>query len=420
MSIDRSSAPILHDISNISFKNPQITYISKFCPFIYWTDVKDQSVRLELHFNAGKNVGNKNISFFVNSLLFTGTNKKSSFQIHEELDQLGCYIQQQVTLESAYIGIYCLKNNLNAVLDIVLDSLQNAIFSESEVQDMLIQKRQSLKLSLEKVNFLASKKINELFYNQHENYARQLELEDLNSLNQEDLIDFYKEFYLNGLKKVVLVADLEESKIKEIERNILNWVQKESITYLTSLSPEKGLFHVEKENALQTSIKLVQPFHTKKHPDYFEFLFLQTVLGDYFGSRLMSNLREDKGFTYGIGSYVVEQKGFSIFGISTEVKKEVANEALVEIKKECEKLQIELIGLDELNTVKQYKLGQLLRSTDGVNNLVDSFLSVFQQDLTLSFYQQYIQAIKEMDASCLQNMAKKYLNWEDFTIVTAG
>jgi predicted Zn-dependent peptidase len=158
----------------------------------------------------------------------------------------------------------------------------------------------------------------------------------------------------------------------------------------------------------------------KNHPDYFEFQVLNTILGDYFGSRLMSNIREDKGYTYGIGTGMMELQLNGYFVIVTEVGKEVTDATLTEIKFEMERLQTELVGEDELTLVKNYMLGQLLKSADGPYAMLDMFNSVDMYGLNLSFYDQAIEKIKHIDAQRIQELAIKYLNWDGFLIVTAG
>jgi zinc protease len=158
----------------------------------------------------------------------------------------------------------------------------------------------------------------------------------------------------------------------------------------------------------------------KSHPDYIDFQVLNTILGDYFGSRLMSNIREDKGYTYGIGSGMMDMNQTGYFVIVTEVGKEVLDLTLNEIKFEMERLQTELVSDDELDLVKNYMLGQLLKSADGPYAMLDMYNSVDMYDLTLSFYDEAIQKVKHISPTRIQELAKQYLNFEDFLIITAG
>lgn len=134
----------------------------------------------------------------------------------------------------------------------------------------------------------------------------------------------------------------------------------------------------------------------------------------------MSNIREDKGYTYGIGSAVLESYLSGSFIIATEVGSEYVNSTLNEIKKEIERLRNELIPDDELNLVRNYLLGQLLKSADGSNSLMDLYLGVTMHELTLDYYNQVIKRIHTITSEELKKLASKYLNWNDLTIITAG
>jgi predicted Zn-dependent peptidase len=147
---------------------------------------------------------------------------------------------------------------------------------------------------------------------------------------------------------------------------------------------------------------------------------MNTILGDYFGSRLMSNIREDKGYTYGIGSAIMELQHEGYFVVVTEVGKEVSEATLTEIKHEFDRLKSEPVPSEELELVKNYMLGQLLKSADGPYAMLDMYNSVDMYDLTLDFYDQAIHKIKQMTTERVQELAQQYLNWDEFLIVTAG
>src|SRR5690606_21921235 len=156
------------------------------------------------------------------------------------------------------------------------------------------------------------------------------------------------------------------------------------------------------------------------HPDYLDFLVLNTILGDYFGSRLMANIREDKGYTYGIGSMVAETDDTGYFLIATEVRKDVREDTLNEIRFEINRLQNELVSTTELELVQNYMLGQLLKSADGAYAMTDLFLSAEIHGKGLGFYNEAILAIRAITPERIQELARKYLNWEDMTIVGVG
>jgi len=134
----------------------------------------------------------------------------------------------------------------------------------------------------------------------------------------------------------------------------------------------------------------------------------------------MSNIREDKGYTYGIGSHIVENSKFGYFVIGTEVGVQTRTATFLEIQKEFERLQNEPVSNAELELVKSYLMGQLLKSADGPYAMLDLFANVETLGLDLSFYDHYITEIKAVDAKKLQELAKQYLNWDQMLIISAG
>ena len=167
-------------------------------------------------------------------------------------------------------------------------------------------------------------------------------------------------------------------------------------------------------------MRIGKTLFNKNHSDFLGFSILNTILGDYFGSRLMKNIREDKGYTYGISSTEAELAKSGYFMIGTEVGSAQKDLAIQEIKNEIERLQKDLVPDEELELVRNYLLGQLLKSADGPYAMTDLFLSVDAYDLDFSFYESYIQKVKNIDAEELRALAVKHLAWDSMTIVIAG
>ena len=171
---------------------------------------------------------------------------------------------------------------------------------------------------------------------------------------------------------------------------------------------------------MQCALRIGRILFDKTHEDYLDFLILNTILGDYFGSRLMTNIREEKGYTYGIGTMVAELHKTGYFLIATEVGREVKNATIKEIQYELKRLQTEKVQQDELRLVKNYMLGQLLKSADGPYSMTDLFLSAEMHEKDLEFYNEALLSIQNITAERIQELSVKYLNWENMTIVSAG
>lgn len=159
----------------------------------------------------------------------------------------------------------------------------------------------------------------------------------------------------------------------------------------------------------------------RDHTDMPGLVVLNTILGGYFGSRLMRNIREDKGYTYGISSFIIPMAELSVLVVSTEVGSAFAEKTIEEVFKEMRKLQTEPISNDELELVRGYMTGQILRTFDGPFAIADSLASLFQyNNLNFGYIDDLIKTINQITPLELMELAKKYLDADSMVVSVAG
>ncbi|MFN5149689.1 MAG: M16 family metallopeptidase [Flavobacteriia bacterium] len=417
--LNRTITPELQQIDKIDFVKPQIFDISGETKLFFMQEVPNDTARLDLYFDAGTVNGKTGIASFVNGLLLSGTTMKTSIQINSEIDGLGGFFESGVSNENAVVTMYSLRENLLPILRIMKDAIQNLALHDHEVEEQINDRRQKFRVNMEKVSFLAQRAFQQRLFNDSL-YGRVSREEDFDEISIQELRGFFNENYLKGLSKVVVVGDLSQDEIDEVIDLTGSWAKGTKSEFEKNISNLKGSTHIVKEGALQTAIRVGRMLFNKTHSDYNDFLILNTIFGDYFGSRLMSNIREDKGYTYGIGTMVAELHEVGYFLIATEVGKEAKDATLKEIQYEMERLQTELVGRDELELVKNYMLGQLLKSADGPYSMTDLYMSVEPYGLELDFYNEAIESINSITPERIMELAKKYLNWNEMTVVSAG
>jgi predicted Zn-dependent peptidase len=417
--LNRTLTPELKEIDQIDFVSPTIHNIHGNTRLFHMAEVPNNTSRLDLYFDAGSARGERAIAGFVNGMLLSGSEKLSAIEIQSQIDALGGFYEAGISQETAVVSIYALKDHLLDIFKIIANALEELSFTEKEMKEMINDKRQKFKVSMEKVSFLAQREFQQrLFHNSI--YGRVSDETDFEMVNRDKLVSFFNEHYLHGLTKVVVVGSISDSEINEISTLAAKWAKPSDNIYEKDLQNKNGVSYFPKEGALQTALRLGRILFNKTHEDYLDFLVLNTIIGDYFGSRLMSNIREDKGYTYGIGSMVAELHQSGYFLIATEVGKDVKDAAMDEIRKELTRLQEELVSEEELTLVKNYMLGQLLKSADGPYSMADLFLSVEPYGLDLDFYNKAIESLHEITAARIQQLAKRYLNWDELTVVAAG
>lgn len=416
----RNKQPETKQVDHISFVKPQIFDVTQHVKLLWMKEVPNETVRLDLFFDAGITRGNKSIPAIVHSLLLSGTKEFSSVEIHEKIDALGGFLDTDISLETAVVSIYCLREHVRQISNIVADAIQGLAFRETEVEDVLRSMRQQYAVNQQKVNYVAQQQFRKNLFASNEDYSTISEESDYDEGSLLVYKKYWKQHYLEGLTRITLVGDLEVDEVDALIDLFGKWAVDGTIHHAGDFKFQAQRIDFPNNDAVQSALRMGRFLFPKSHPDYIDFQVLNTILGDYFGSRLMSNIREDKGYTYGIGSGVMDMNQAGYFVIVTEVGKEVLDKTLHEIKFELERLQNELVSEDELDLVKNYMLGQLLKSADGPYAMLDMYNSVDMYDLTLAFYDEAIQKIKHISPVRIQELAKQYLNFEDFLIITAG
>ena len=417
--MNRTNAPKTHKTGAISFISPQKIALNKTTPLYWLYDVSNETARIDIYFDAGLRKAKNSIASMTSSMLLSGTSQKSSTEIHNQLDDLGAFFDIGLSHEGVMVSLFALKNNISEAYHVLMDAILNACFPESEFQEVKAEKIQNFKININRVAVLAQRAFQEQLYYGTE-YAMLFDGSDLQKIERQELSDFHKANYVNGIFKIAIVGALEEKEIQNIcDLSKTHCIDK-PLEFKSNFHNKPGAIHIEKKDAVQTAIRIGKTLFNKKHEDFLDVSILNTILGDYFGSRLMKNIREDKGFTYGIGSVISESGGSGYLLIGSEVGNEHLKPTLEEIEKEMLLLCNEKIGDEELGLVKNHLLGQMLKISDGPYAMMDLFLSVESYGLSSQFYNSYIQRIHEIDASAIQQIANKHLNWRDMSVISAG
>ena len=422
MTINRLQAP--EYTSNFSFPaiKPEQHTLANQIP-LYVIDAGSQALcKIEMVFNAGNYFeSNALIANATNSLMREGTGGKSASEIAELLDYYGAFLETAVSKDKASVILYSLNKHLSKTLPVMMDLVQNAIFPEKELTLYKTNQKQKFLVNQQKVDFVARNHFNAMLFNDTP-YNQFVEAENYDQLSQHQLQQFFKDRYSGDGLYMVIAGNISAdvlAMVKDAAGSIALKTENEVQSYINNFTGRKELL-IEKKDAMQSAIRIGRRLFNKKHEDYFGMQLLNTILGGYFGSRLMSNIREDKGYTYGIGSGVASLLNDGLFYISTEVGVDVTSATLIEIYKEIELLQQNPVKKEELDLVKNYLLGTFLRSVDGPFAMSEKFTSIKDYGLTNEFYKSYVNHIKQAKASDLMLLAQKYLNKNDLSELVVG
>lgn len=422
MILDRKQAP--HNSINFSFPEikPQKYVLPNGIPLYVFDTGSQELCKIELVFTAGNYYeSNPLIAYATNALMREGTISKTASEIAEQLDFHGAFLELSIYTDKSSVVLYSLNKHLNKTLPVLIDIIQHANYPEKEVILFKTNQKQKFLVNQQKVDFVARNYFNKLLFNQSP-YNQFIVESDYDKITPEQLQKFYYQQYQNNNWYIVMAGKIHQEQILELTQTLGQLHlhgEKTDVAYQNNIGAGQKQY-IEKADALQSAIRIGRRLFNKKHEDYYGMLVLNTILGGYFGSRLMANIREDKGYTYGIGSGIVSLQHDGFFCISTEVGTEVTQDALNEIYKEIEQLQQEPVSNDELNLVKNYMQGTFLRSVDGPFALSDKFTAINDYGLTNNYYINYVEYIKQAKAEDIMRLAQKYLNKSDLSQLVVG
>jgi len=422
--LNRSIQPAVNPIEHIDIVKAEKRTLSNGIPVHFVNAGTQDVVKIDFIFEAGSWFQKANlVASMCNSMLEEGSTNYSAAEIAEKFDFYGAHLQLTVDQNQGFVNLISLGKHLPAMLEVMEDLIKRSAFPEHELKVLIDKNKQKWLLENEKVRTLCQKKFTQVMFGDEHPYAINNKLEDFDRIIREDLIQFYQSFYHSGNCQILVAGKVDEVVLQMLDDRFggSDWSQKpiEVPEYGIHSSPRKR-HHVEKANGLQSAIRVGKFWVSKSHPDHHALSILTTILGGYFGSRLMTNIREEKGYTYGIGSFVLNLKRSSYLVISTEVGNDYIEPTLKEITLEMKRLQNEPISENELETVKSYLLGEFLRDFDGPFALAGSFKAINDFGLDYSFYDEYLHILRNITSEQLMQLAKQYLNPKDFYTVVAG
>jgi zinc protease len=419
--INRKEEPAIKDAVDFNLQLKPYTYfqLDNGVP-VYAIDAGAQDVvMVELVFFAGNWYEDKNIvAATTNYLLKNGTTKKNAFAINEHFEFYGAYLNRNCYNETATISLHALSKHLPELLPVVTELITDATLPEDELAIYKQNQKQRLEVNLKKGEFVANRLIDEYLYGYDHPYGKYTLSPDYDALQREDLEKFYKQYYSEG-KCLMFVAgklpaDIQEQLNKSFGHLALNKAEIPQVAHLRQQAVQKKYEVINDEKGVQGAIRIARPFPNRHHPDFTKVQVLNNIFGGFFGSRLMSNIREDKGYTYGIYSYLQNHVESSAWMVSTEAGRDVSRATIEEVYKEMGILREELVDDEEMHLVKNYMMGSILGDLDGPFQVISRWKNYILNNLTEEYFYNSINTIRAITAEEIRDLANKYLNAEEF------
>jgi zinc protease len=422
--IDRTQAPAMKAMDNFKVSEPGYITLDNGIPLYVINKGTQELVRISLVFGAG--AWYEDLPFSAqacNLMMREGTKHMVSAEIEEKLDFFGAYLETAVEHDNSYISLYSLNKHVHELLPLLRDIIREASFPEKEFEIMIGRQKQYLAVNEQKVNYLARTRFSALIFGPKHPYGSYRQSAHLENINVEALKAFHQQHYTPGNCRIVVAGKVSDELIRMLNDTLGNkgwenaFVPKRDFN---SISDAQFKHYLVRKDALQAAIRIGKQLFNRTHPDFLGMQVLNTVLGGYFGSRLMTNLREDKGYTYGVGSALISLQHSGSFFITSEVDADVAHQAAAEVYREIDRLCNDLVPDSELQLVKNYMLGKFLRSIDGPFAMADMLMSVLESGLTMSYFTRYTEVIRSITAVELRELARRHFDPTTFYEIIVG
>ncbi|MFD1770057.1 M16 family metallopeptidase [Sphingobacterium suaedae] len=352
-----------------------------------------------------------------------GTTTRTSTQIADEIDFYGAYLMPEYSFDQTSLTLYTLRKHASSLWPIVHDVLMDAVIPEAELETFIRNNKQTLQISMQKNDYLARRIFYKYIFGESR-YGSTPTEEAYDSLSREDLCALYRKQIQPHNCTLILSGNISSHMLADVRSFFeTNWLSSDrGFNSSSPIFPEfiPTTIVEERPEALQSAIRLGCPSLNRAHADFPAVQFVNTLFGGYFGSRLMRNIREEKGYTYSIGSAIASLKHGGFFTIASEVGAETTRSTLQEIEKEFVQLRTLEPSVEELALVKNYMMGSILGSLESIFSHADKFKAVYFYGMTLDYYRHYNEAIRSMTTPRVLEIAQQYFDYSKLVKIVVG
>ncbi len=371
--------------------------------------------------------GKAGLAALTATMLDEGAGERGALELADEIDFLGASLGVGADHEGTTVSLQVLRRNLEPALDILADVLLRPRFEEKEWNRVKTLWSNDLVQRNENPSLVARLVGNRVFFGDEHPYGRPVSgyISSVESIELDDVKAFYTQRYRPGGVTVVAAGDIETPALAALlAARFEGWSDRGAAPAsrsIPSIPPERPrLVVVDKPGSTQTVIRVVGPGISRHSPDYTELSLLNVIFGGSFTSRLMSNLRETHGYTYGAGSGFMQMRGQGTFVSGTPVRRDVTGESLAELAKEYRRIAAGPITSDEINKARSSLRQGVVESFETLAGTVRRFANLAENGLDPLELTRFLAEIESVDRKTLVDTAAKYIDWDAATIVLIG
>lgn len=424
--LDRRRQPPVRPLERLDVQAPRTHVLPNGVTVNVLNAGENEVARVDLLFGGGRWQQSRPLQAnFTNRMLREGTRRYTSAELAERLDYYGAWLELNTGAEYSFVSLFSLNKYLPQTLGLLESAVKEPLFPEKELRTLAEIYLQQFRVNCSKVNFLARRALAHALYGGQHPCGRLVQEDDYRRLTPSLLREFYDRYYHSGNCAIYLSGKVDEDCLRRVEQLFGSEpfgkaaALSETGDFPIATAPGRRIF-VERGEALQSAVQLGMLTIDRHHPDFNRLRVAATLLGGYFGSRLMSNIRERKGYTYGIFANVYANPGSSLLVIHAETANEHVESLISEVYAELDRLCREPVPESELSMVKNYMLGEMCRSYESAFSLADNWIFIQTSGFDASYIPESLKAIREITPEDILELSRRYLCKENLKEVVCG
>lgn len=426
MPIDRTQAPPAGKVQKAPFPRVFKDALQNGIPLIHIPFGSEDLIEIQVVYRAGHSFEKQSgITQVTSRMMQEGNRSYDSLGFAEILDFYGASIDIESGFESTSFSLITLTRHLDKTIELLQEMLFHPSFPEKEFTQYRQRSLQQLSVEEKKTGYVARRNFSRLLFGDQHPYGRMTGREELTGIEHHQLNACYQEFFRPGPASIICSGKYETDTLLDVLNGVFgkmtyHTIQRKSLAQDALFPTDTGIHNFPVADSLQSTIRVGAPSISRSHSDYYPLLMTSIILGGYFGSRLMKNIREEKGYTYGIGCSVNAMRYAGYISIGTDVGHEFVEPCIREIKYEVERLREEPVAFEELETARNYFLGLVLSRRETLFQLGETVKNAWVNDLDLNDFDRAFRDMKDLTPADIQKYARKYLNPSEWVWAIAG
>ena len=416
--------PVIHNFPTLRLNCPSPVRLANGMQMWVIGNGEDEINRFTLIMGGGAMHESKAMTAYITAAnVLQGSNRFSPEQVAQLLDYYGAWKASQSHDFCSILSISSLNEHFEKMLDLFKSCVTEPSFPDDELSVLKQRLAGNCATSRQQVATLAGDAMKQLYYGPTHPLSRVTTPEGILSIDRNDIMQFYTQHYNASNARIILAGKIGDKELATVERVFGSWTANGPVDNDDEppiVPQDKMLQIVDKPGAVQSAINITLRAIPRRHPDYNKLRILIMALGGYFGSRLNQNIREEKGYTYGIRGFLAGRKADAYIGINTECATQYTWHIIDEVKLEMLKLQNKPIPKVELDVVRQHIISDLAKTFDTPFTMAEYVNGTLLNGTYPEYFNDQIDTLQTVTATELQELAKRYLLPEKMRIVIAG